>query len=82
MNYSLNKLFAVAALASLFAPAAALAQVQEPDTIFYGEIINRTSGLVNQLIPPEATAFPVGENTYRRKRLGGLLSFYYWQAVG
>jgi transposase InsO family protein len=39
-------------------------------------------GLANQLIRPEATAFPVGGNIARRKRLGGLLNFYYFKAVG
>ena len=34
-------------------------------------------GLANQLIQPEATFFPSEGNLCRRKRLGGLLSYYY-----
>jgi putative transposase len=37
--------------------------------------------LGNQLIRPGATAFPVGGNIYRRKRLGGLLNYYCREAA-
>jgi hypothetical protein len=39
-------------------------------------------GLANQLIRPGATAFPVGGNICRRKRLGGLLNYYHRAAAG
>ena len=38
-------------------------------------------GLANQLIRPEVPAFPVGGNICRRKRLVGLLNYYYWEAA-
>ena len=43
MKHQLKKLFA-AAIATLLAPTLASAQISEPDTIFYGQVINRTSG--------------------------------------
>jgi hypothetical protein len=39
------------------------------------------TGLANQLIRPEASAFPVGGIICRRKRLGGLLNYYYREAT-
>ena len=38
-------------------------------------------GLANQLIRPEATWFPSEGNLCRRKRLGGLLNYYYREAT-
>ena len=38
-------------------------------------------GLANQLIRPEVPAFPVGGNICRRKRLGGLLNYYFREAA-
>jgi len=46
MKHLFKYLYAAAGLATLLAPAATFAQIQEPDTIFYGEIVNRTSGQV------------------------------------
>jgi hypothetical protein len=44
MKHQMKKLFAVALLAAWFAPLTVSAQITEPDTVFYGQIINRTSG--------------------------------------
>ena len=38
-------------------------------------------GLANQLISPKATCFPLEGNLCRRKRLGGLLNYYYREAT-
>jgi len=38
-------------------------------------------GFANQLIRPEVAAFPVRGNSYRRKRLGGLLNYYFREAA-
>lgn len=40
-------IFAAALLTIGFAPLPGSAQISEPDTVFYGQIINRTSGQVN-----------------------------------
>jgi hypothetical protein len=37
-------------------------------------------GLADQLIRPETTMFPSEGNRCRRKRLGGLLNYYYREA--
>jgi len=39
-------------------------------------------GLANRLIGPGATTFPTAGNISRRKRLGGLLNYYYREALG
>ena len=44
MKNLLKKLFAAALLAGWFAPAVVTAQISEPDTVFYGQVVNRTSG--------------------------------------
>ena len=49
--------------------------------IHYNEERNH-QGLANQLICPGTTTFPVGGNICRRKRLGGLLNYYYREAAG
>jgi len=49
MKKQLKKLFVAALLAALLAPVAGFAQIFEPDTIFYGQVINRTSGQMDLL---------------------------------
>jgi hypothetical protein len=44
MKSRIKKFISAAAVALFFAPLAATAQISEPDTVFYGQIINRTSG--------------------------------------
>lgn len=44
MKHQLKNLFAVALLAAGFAPQPVGAQISEPATVFYGQVINRTSG--------------------------------------
>ncbi|MFM2294402.1 MAG: hypothetical protein RLZZ350_815, partial [Verrucomicrobiota bacterium] len=44
MKNIFKKLFAAALLAAWFAPQFATAQIPEPATVFYGQVVNRTSG--------------------------------------
>ena len=44
MKIIFQKLFAAALLVALFAPPLASAQISEPATVFYGQVVNRTSG--------------------------------------
>jgi hypothetical protein len=44
MKSFLKKFFSVARVAGCLAPLAACAQISEPATVFYGQVVNRTSG--------------------------------------
>lgn len=55
MKHLLKKLFAATLLAALLAPALAAAQISEPDTVFYGQIVNRTSGQPDLLTQGQLT---------------------------
>jgi hypothetical protein len=47
MKQQLKKFSAAALLVASFAPLLVSAQISEPDTIFYGQVINRTSGQID-----------------------------------
>ena len=49
MKKILQKLFLAAVCGAMFSPQFAGAQFTEPDTMFYGEVINRTSGQIDLL---------------------------------
>jgi hypothetical protein len=65
----------------VFFREAALRRAVEEFVPHYNQERNH-QGLANQLIRPEVSAFPVGGNINRRKRLGGLLNYYYREAAG
>jgi transposase InsO family protein len=58
----------------------ALRRAVDEFVIHYNQERNH-QGLANQLIRPEVPTFPVGGNICRRKRLGGLLNYYFREAA-
>ena len=58
----------------------ALRRAVDQFVIHYNQEPNH-QGLANQLIRPEVPTFPVGGNICRRKRLGGLLNYYFREAA-
>jgi len=64
----------------VFFGEAALRRAVEEFVIHYNQERNH-QGLASQLIRPEVSAFPVGGKIYRRKRLGGLLNYYFREAA-